>query len=116
LRRVLITIQTSQVTLGECAKWSLCSVAISRPSLFNVLVFLRFDLQFLNHLLVLYFDLGLAFGLFGIELSDWRSVHRATHCFVLLYDCCLMDLLTKFRGHERVSITGVWPSLKSWWQ
>jgi len=49
-------------------------MTVSRPSLFDIFVFLCFELKFFNHLLVVDFDLRLALSLFCVELATRKTV------------------------------------------
>ena len=91
-------------------------MAVCRPSLFDIFVFLCFELKFFNHLLVVYFDLRLALGLFCVELTNRRTVDWAPHSLILLNYCRLMDLLNKLWSHRGVFVVWVYSPFKSRWQ
>jgi len=106
----MIAIYARKIVLSKRTKLSFVSVSIGRSALFNIFVFLSFLLQFLNDMLILEFHLGFAFCLFSIEQPNRRSVHRATHRFILFNNRRLVNLLYEFRRNKRIFSSNIVPS------
>ena len=107
-----LAVHSCQIARCKRTRWSFRAVTVSRPSLFNVFVFLCFQLKFFNDLLVVNFHLGLAFSLFCVELANRKSVDWASHSLIFLYYSRLMDLLNKLRSHRGVFVVLVYSPFK----